>query len=214
MSGGFLIGAKQETLGDQQSSNIVVRSGEVSSAVPASAPAMDYLDSVLPLEEEKAPSTASSPKREEPESSQPKSATKAFDRTQRKLEKAQRKLDRRKRREAKEARREARHPKQAEQSYDEHSELVQKSEVTSTSDGAKIRPQMLLTTKATSSIQKTEVPSTSYASLQGGRHAVRQRHIQHKRMAIMDPKALNEVSMHFSTLLNRANHAQIFMIKA
>ena len=48
-----------------------------------------------------------------------------------------------------------------------------------------------------------------------GRHAVRQRYIQHKKMAMMDPKALNEVRDKFrSNDLEEANESQIFMIKA
>ena len=47
---------------------------------------------------------------------------------------------------------------------------------------------------AACSVLDTEMPLTENSALYGGRHAVRQRQIRHKKMCLMDSKALNEVS--------------------
>ena len=210
VSGGFLVGTRQEIFEDNQSSHTAMVAGECSLTASVSTPEIGDLDKVLSIEEEKALSGASTialPNGEAPEKNNQESATKAFNKAQRKLEKAQRKLDRRKKREVKEARREARQSKQIQPSCEEGAETIQKVEGGSMSDKVNIRPQVLLMTKAALPVQETKVSPVSHAILQGGRHAIRQRHIQHKKMAVMDPKALNEVLMPFSTALNQANHS-------
>ena len=98
------------------------------------------------------------------------------DKAQRKSEKAQRKLDRRKRREEKIAPR-------AEQSL-----------VVSLPNADLHLSGQVVGDEVEAIALKVEQPSiTIAAAIIGGRQAVRQRYIRQKRMAMMDPKALNEV---------------------
>lgn len=100
---------------------------------------------------------------------------KGSDKAKRKAEKAQSRLERRGR---KEARRAARaEPHAATRSSCTTSPSDQQSEPQDQPDAEEIRPSsVVLTTAAVS-----------------GRHCVRQRYIRQKKLAVMDPKALNEV---------------------
>ena len=89
-----------------------------------------------------------------------------------KAEKVQKRLDRIERREAKRA--------EEVQSMSASSPAVQKME--SSKDRAVADPV---------EASKSSAPSVSFSS---GRHAIRQRYIRSKQMALLDPKALNEVS--------------------
>jgi len=98
----------------------------------------------------------------------------------RKEEKRQRKLEKRLKREAKKAVR-----AQQEGEVDETG-----AEIPAQSEPIGEREAVLLSPPLDSSIP--EVPTFG---LMGSRHAVRQRHIQQKRRAVMDTKALNEILM-------------------
>ena len=92
----------------------------------------------------------------------------------RKAKKAQRKLDKRRRKETEKA---------TEESSVQSILLPTQTVVSSSS---KITPTPM-------EPSRSPVPSTSNS---GGRHAVRQRYIRQKQMAMLDPKALNEVNHH------------------
>ncbi|MCJ1381001.1 telomerase inhibitor [Xylographa soralifera] len=97
-------------------------------------------------------------------------------RAKKKAEKAQMKLDRRKRKEERRAARAAQAP--TELSASTTSEPSQEVDI-------HIQP-------INGGSRSDSVPSG--ISVLGGRHAIRNRYIMHKKMAMMDPKALNEVS--------------------
>ena len=97
------------------------------------------------------------------------------DRDKEKEARRQRKLERHARREAKRMRKEAR------QSSKPHVSSIETTTRNVTEEG--------ISTKVERNIEIRKVPLFS------ARHAVRQRNIQHKRMAVMDSKSLNEIFM-------------------
>ena len=99
-----------------------------------------------------------------------------FLKTQRKAARAQRKLDRRKRKEVRKTTTASR-SSIPESKSDE-------SEDNSVANQPAVKQQV------------QRIPPASVAV--GGRHAVRQRYIRHKQMAVMDPRALNEVGLAYS----------------
>ena len=61
-------------------------------------------------------------------------------------------------------------------------------------------PNHQITQAHSQSVDITAAPVQVMRTIFGGRHAVRQRYIQQKKMAMMDPKALNEVRLTFFEL--------------
>lgn len=104
----------------------------------------------------------------------------------RKAEKAQRKLERRERKEARRGARAGRHS------------VIQSSCITSPSDPRSDTPDQHLADeiRASSAVAVTAALS--------GRHAVRQRYIKQKKLAVMDAKALNEVGTLLVTWLRES----------
>ncbi|KAI9717307.1 MAG: hypothetical protein M1812_004834 [Candelaria pacifica] len=103
--------------------------------------------------------------------------------SQEKLDKAKRKSERRERRERKRLRKEQRTARIEGVQSSISNQRISKHVVSDVGGSAAV------TTKE----QVTAVPATS--CMLTGRHSVRQRHIQHKKMAVMDPRALNEIFM-------------------
>ena len=134
----------------------------------------------------------------------------------RKAEKAQRKLDRRERREAKRVKREARQAKQEQRLESQTPTTSPNTEVTHVSKKARITDASPPLTEERPPTQQPKVLQGSQMSLPVGRHAIRHRHIQQKRMAFLHPKALNEVIFASSITIPSilADHFQILMIKA
>ena len=193
VSGGFLVGTKQAAFEDDQSRRSAEVVDGVVRAAPLSVTEISDPDHVSPTEEENRSSTVTNSeisKDETKKECQQPSALESPEKAQRRAEKAQRKLDRRKRREAKEARRKVHLARQLDQEISD----AQLQEA-SVPEIASVKTQSLLVTKAISPVQQPKVLQASHATFQRGRHAVRQRHIQHKKMAIMNPKALDEVSL-------------------
>lgn len=100
-------------------------------------------------------------------------------------DKPQRKAERKRRKQDRELRRASRKSRPAQDANQ------------STGEGVQELPQVERIHESVTIPPSVAQPATARPrsqSIVGGRHAVRQRYIQHKKMAMMDPKALNEVS--------------------
>ncbi|MCJ1303125.1 telomerase inhibitor [Hypocenomyce scalaris] len=126
-------------------------------------------------------------------------------------DKAKRKAEKKRRKQERELRRATRKSRRVQQANQSTAEGAEESTQVECKDGS-----VALLSSSTKPAP-SRIPSSS--AVVEGRHAVRQRYIQHKKMAMMDSKALNEVSgmrdverLRDSWMLTFA--VQILMIKA
>ena len=114
------------------------------------------------------------------------------ERKRRKAEKKQRKAQRQARREEKKARKEA---KKAEKAKDEDRSKADRSKKKKKQKKIADAESDSSSSSFESSTEAETTPATLTPNLFSGRQAVRQRYIQQKRMASMDPQALKEIFM-------------------
>ncbi|MCJ1294743.1 telomerase inhibitor [Xylographa carneopallida] len=191
VSGGVLVGDKIERLAEAEKLRVTGNMAQPGALKPSSDPPSQNgavedvhlsppLDPKLSNGDEFSTSMTEKPQGNGTPRVDYDEATVSILKAKKRAEKAQMKLDRRKRKEERRAARAAQAP--ADVLATTNPVPSHKFDIPIENDDGESRP--------------VSVPND--ATVLGGRHAIRNRYIMHKRMAMMDPKALNEVSTPYS----------------